>query len=90
VLLDPATDELRLHVVRDDKPRLIGSDDLRRETELCVDRPVLEQALKTRGIEVDPQELIEPGVVPVAVVPLRRRFPARMQAAKTLSREGAL
>jgi hypothetical protein len=80
VLLDPSTNEFRVHIVRDDKPQLIGSDNVARERELCADRPALEQALAARGVQVDPTELIEPGVVPVAVASLERARFARRRA----------
>jgi hypothetical protein len=70
VLLSPSTNELRLHVVRDDRPRLISSDNVFRERELCADRPALEHALAERGVRLDPRELIEPGVIPLATVQL--------------------
>lgn len=86
VLLDPTTDELRLHVVRDAQE--LGADNVAREKEFCDDRPALEQALSARGVEIDPQELIEPGVVPVAVASLTRAaFPRRRRAARDRPRE---
>lgn len=88
VLLDPSTNELRLHVVRDDKPQLLGSENVARERELCADRPALEQALAARGVQVDPTELIEPGVVPVAVASLERaRFARRRATSRDRTRE---
>jgi hypothetical protein len=70
VQLDAQTDRLRLHVVRDDRPRLDAALDVEREKQLCLDRPALERALAARKVRVAPQRLIEPGAVPVAVVPL--------------------
>lgn len=90
VLLDPSTNELRLHVVRDEKPQLVGSDNVARERELCSDRPELEKALAAHGVELDPHELIAPGVVPVAAVALERaQFPARRAKGRNLAREQA-
>jgi hypothetical protein len=68
VALDERTHRLRMHVVRDDSGRPAGMSDATRERELCADRVRLERALASRGVQLDAQELLAPGSVPVAKV----------------------